>query len=95
MNNTFALSLPRTYDISYVIYPRVSSNSTGEKSTLQILALGKTNNSQVQCAIDIDGKIETYSQPAFLQGNVYSNLMAIETGSSCNAYFVSVYPCII
>ena len=71
INDTHALSLPRSYNISYVIYPTV--DGIGERSTLQILALRDTNNSRIQCAIDplTDDKIQNYSQPAFLQGNCH------------------------
>ena len=65
VNNVYALSGPPEYGTSFM----GSSTASCIKSTLQMLAIEQTNNSQIQCAVFINGELNRayFPSPALLQ----------------------------
>ena len=66
INGSIASSLPMKYNVSFSNQP--SSDSTGVSSTLRILALKDTNNTEIRCAVDTSGSINLnyFPSPALL-----------------------------
>ncbi len=73
VDGMFALSLPLEYGASFVHMSGSSRNPQCILSTLQIRAIKQINNSLIQCAVAINGRLNrTYFPPAHLlvQGTV-------------------------
>ena len=60
VNRTFVLGLPTKFNASFKTTSRnVGSDAIlGENSTLQFIAKPQANNSQIQCAVGVDSKLQ-------------------------------------
>ena len=67
VNNSNVQSLPQEYGATST--PEISPISNCLNSTLRILAIEKVNNSQIQCAVGINGRLNRtyFSSTALLQ----------------------------